>query len=388
MRTTTWTYPALEKVFLGPVAGDTVQAEAKRLGAERVFVVTSRSVAKSAFFQEFAAAIASRHVGTFGEISAHAPLEEILAAASGAREARADLVVAVGGGSAIDAAKVVILCLGCDVRDVAGLAQYRGFGAARDSSLRPDDASRWVRLIAVPTTLSAAEFTYFGGGYDASRKMKDPYPHPMAIPRSVVMDPRATQSAPMALFLSTGMKALDHSVERIATTRCDALSEIRSLRSIELLSRALPRVKANPDDLQARLDAQTGAALGMASPTAGVGVGASHAVGHVLGGNNGVQHGHTSCVMLAPTMRWVRQEAGHATSLVSAAMGRPGEPPDEVIRDFVRSLDLPYRLRDIGVSQADFPQIAAKVMHDHSLRGSPRQPTRPEDIVELLELAW
>jgi maleylacetate reductase len=165
MNSATWVFPAIDKVFLGVSAPATVVSEAERLGCNRVFVVTSASVAQSEFLARIVAALGVRHAGTFGGVRAHIPLEDIIAAADSARKNSADLILAVGGGSAIDAAKVVPICLRFGVTDVAGLAAHRGFGENPDPSRRPVDEAAWVRMIAVPTTLSAAEFTWWGGGW-------------------------------------------------------------------------------------------------------------------------------------------------------------------------------------------------------------------------------
>ena len=240
----------------------------------------------------------------------------------------------------------------------------------------------------MPTTLSAAEFTWWGGGLDTRRQVKEPYTQALAMPRTVILDPTATMSAPLSLFLATGMKAVDHAAERLTSMRRDALSDARCIHSLKMLSHALPWAHREPENLEARLECQTGMAVGMASPNTGVGVGASHAVGHALGGHNGVQHGLTSCVLLAPVMRWNAGHNADRQALISEAMGRAGDPAADVIEDLVVSLGLPHRLRDIGVARSDFPMLTDKVMADYSMAANVRQPRGPEEVIELLELAW
>ena len=383
-----WTFPALEKVILGQPAAATIRAEAERLGVSRVFIVTSASLAQSHFLGTITATLADRCAGVFCGVRAHIPLDDILQAADAARAARADLIVAVGGGSAIDAAKVVLICLRYGVIDLAGLARFRGFGDAPDPSRRPSDEAQWVRMIAIPTTLSAAEFTWWGGGLDTTTMTKAPYAAPLCMARTIILDAAATLSAPVELILATGMKAIDHAAERLTSARQDALSDARSLHSLTLLAPALRAIKADPTALAPRLQAQTAMAIGMASPLTGVGVGASHAVGHALGAHRGVQHGLTSCVLLAATMRWNAGMNDARQAMVSTALGQPGAPAGDVIEALVKDLGLPWRLRDLGVEPGDFPDIAAKVLGDHSISGNARQPRGPQDLVELLELAW
>jgi len=295
--------------------------------------------------------------------------------------------VVVGGGSAIDAAKLMLLCLRHDIAKVEELDPYRGFSAA-DFSVPPADTSSWLRMVAVPTTLSAAEFTWFGGAYDARRRVKDPYGYPMMVPQAIILDPAITLATPLPLFLSTGMKAIDHAAERLASLTVEPLTEAISIRALRLLSRALPSVLAEPADLEARFDCQMGMAIAMAGPAAGVGVGASHAIGHVLGAHSGVAHGHTSCVLLPSVMRWNRGANEARQKTISEAMGRSDVDAETALSDLVERLKLPQRLRDVGVRREDFTAIAEKVLDDFAIRGNPRTVTTPAQIVEILDLAW
>lgn len=387
MRVVTYSYTALERVVLGQPAAPAVAAEIDRLGRRRVFVVTSRSVAASSPFATILKALGERCVGIYPGVTAHGPLDCVIAATAAARLARPDLLLAIGGGSAIDAAKLVLLCLRYGITRADELEARRGFSTS-EPSLRPADESNWLRMIAVPTTLSAAEFTWFGGAYDAKRRVKEPYGYPMMIPKAIILDPAVTLATPLSLFLSTGMKAIDHAAERLASLRSEPLTDALSKQALRLLSQGLSRVHEKPDDLQARLDCQTGMTVAMAGPAAGVGVGASHAIGHVLGAHNGVAHGDTSCILLPPVMSWNRSANADRQTLISDAMGRPGADAATALAELVERLGLPRRLRDVGVGREDFPAIAEKVLHDFTIRTNPREVTTSAQIVEILELAW
>jgi maleylacetate reductase len=383
----TYRYSALERVVFGQSAASAIISEVDRIGRRRVFVVTSRSVASSAPFREIVAALGERCVGIYSEVTAHGPRECVISGSAVARSVEPDLLLAIGGGSAIDAAKLMLLCLRHDITKVDALDVYRGFPAS-DSSVRPADESRWLRLVAVPTTLSAAEFTWFGGAYDAERRVKDPYGHPMMVPQAIILDPATTLATPLPLFLSTGMKAVDHAAERLASLSGEPLTEALAMQALRLLSRGLPRVLENPADLAARLDCQKGMAIAMVGPSAGVGVGASHAIGHVLGGHSGVSHGHTSCILLPPVMAWNRVANDDRQKLISEALGRPDVDAGTALSELVARLELPQRLRDVGVRREEFSAIAEKVLHDFAIRGNPRPVTAPAQVMEILDLAW
>jgi alcohol dehydrogenase class IV len=272
MHAVTYRYSALERVIFGQSAASAIISEVDRIGRQRVFVVTSGSVALSAPFKKIIDALAERCVGIYSGVTAHGPRECVISGSAAARLAEPDLLLAIGGGSAIDAAKLMLLCLRHDITKVDELDAYRGFPAA-DSSVRPVDESRWLRLVAIPTTLSAAEFTWFGGAYDTERRVKDPYGHPMMVPQAIILDPATTLATPLPLFLSTGMKAVDHAAERLASLRIEPLTEALAAQALRLLSRGLPQVLKNPADLDVRLDCQKGMAIAMVGPSAGVELG-------------------------------------------------------------------------------------------------------------------
>ena len=151
------------------------------------------------------------------------------------------------------------------------------------------------------------------------------------MPKSVVLDPRATVHTPEWLFLSTGIRAVDHAVEDICSPQCQPISEGASFHALRLLGRGLSGVKADPLDLDARLEAQLGAWMSMIGSQTGVPKGASHGIGHVLGGTAHVPHGYTSCVMLPHVLRFNAPVNADRQALVSEALGRPGEPAADVV---------------------------------------------------------
>lgn len=137
----------------------------------------------------------------------------------------------------------------------------------------------------------------------------------------------------------------------------------------------------------ARLDCQLGVWLSMAGRHGGVQMGASHAIGQVLGSTCGVPHGYTSCVMLPPVLRYNRIVNADRQQLVAEAMGHPGEEAAEVIGDFITELGLPRRLADVGIRQDQFAQIAAASMRRPWIHTNPRKITTPDQVLEILGAA-
>jgi hypothetical protein len=161
-----------------------------------------------------------------------------------------------------------------------------------------------MRMTAVPTTLSAAEFTSSAGITDVQLKVKLSFSHPRMAPIAVILDPAATLETPMELMLSTGMRAMDHAVERWCSVRPHPLGDGLALQAMAMLAANLPAIKARPYDLDPRLNCQLAAWLTQVSAIPGVPNGASHGIGYILGAYAGVPHGITSCISLAATLEW------------------------------------------------------------------------------------
>jgi maleylacetate reductase len=380
----------IERVVYGKPAGPAVLAEAERLGAKRVFLTTSRSVAQSALLADIVRDLGERHVGVYAGITAHSPRPCVIEGAAAAREAKADLVVAVGGGSVIDATKVMLIALWQNATRIDDLDAYRA-GRPKEGAAPPSEAIRppagAIRMVAVPTTLSAAEFNAYAGITDSRHGLKESFGHRLVVPRVIVLDPAATLATPMDLMLSTGLKAVDHAVERLCSQQAHPFAIGTSTEALKLLARALPAHKAKPDDLETRLDLQFGMWLSIGAGTSGVGVGASHGIGHVLGAACHVPHGHTSCVMLPSVLRWNLPANGERQKRVSEAFGRPGTPAADLVAGLVNALGLPGRLADVGVGRDRFREIAEKSMHDRAALNNPRPIRGPADVMEILELA-
>ena len=156
---------------------------------------------------------------------------------------------------------------------------------------------------------------------------------------------------------------------------------------LALLARGLPRVKADPSDLQARLDCQMGSWLSMGPLAASVPMGASHGIGYVLGAVFDIPHGHTSCIMLPAVMRWNRPANAGKQALVAAAMDHPGEDAADVLDAFIAGLGMPRSLRAVKVGAEAFDRMAEQAMGTPWVPRNPRRIDGPAQVREILELA-
>ncbi|MGE0260806.1 MAG: iron-containing alcohol dehydrogenase [Alphaproteobacteria bacterium] len=385
----TYRFPPMESIVYGRPFAEALKEQVEQSGAHAVFLLASGTLNRDTdMVGQVRQTLGNRLAGVFARIRAHTPRIDVVAAANAARDAGADLVVTLGGGSVTDAAKMVAFCLGNDVSDPAQLDAHRTRVAADGTIARPQSQAPAVRTVAVPTTLSAGEYTASAGCTDTARNVKESYSHPLMMPKSVVLDPRATLHTPEWLFLSTGIRAVDHAVEDICSPQCQPISEGASFHALRLLGRGLSSAKADPLDLDARLEAQLGAWMSMVGSQTGVPKGASHGIGHVLGGTAHVPHGYTSCVMLPHVLRFNAAVNADRQALVSEALGRPGAPAADVVAALIAGLGLPTRLRDVGVMPEQLDHIAELSMHDRWIHANPRKIDGPPIVRELLDAAW
>jgi len=381
-------FTAMERVVFGQPAAEAVVAEADRLGAHAVFLLVSGSLNRETDeVERLATALGNRFAGLHDEMPAHSPREAVIACANKAREAGTDLLVTFGGGSVTDGGKVVTICLEHDIQDLDGLDPFRT--VVDDQGVRhiPPYAGPKVRQVTVPTTLSAGEFNARAGCTDTHKQLKQSYENRLIVPISVILDPAPTVHTPEWLWLSTGIRAFDHAVESFCSLDANAYTDGAVLQALKLLGQNLPRVKAEPGDLEARLNCQIAAWLSMTGVVSGVRMGASHAIGHILGGTAGVPHGYTSCVMLPFVLRFNESVNGARQAEISAALGRPGVPAAEVVHDFIAGLGLPRTLKAVGVEPAQFELLARNTMGDSWTYSNPRKISGPEDVMQILEMA-
>jgi len=203
----------------------------------------------------------------------------------------------------------------------------------------------------------------------------------------IVLDPAVTVRTPQWLWLSSGIRALDHAIETVCAPAADARSMLEALAAISLLASALPRTYRDPNDLAARLDAQLAVWLSMEHNRFGVSMGASHGIGHVLGGTCNVPHGYTSCVMLPAVLRYNENANPERQAMVAEAFGRKGEPAWRVVDGFIAGLGLPRSLAAVGVTEDRFETVAKAALLDHYLHTNPRPIRGIADIMEILRAA-
>lgn len=385
-------YSALENVFTGASAATVLASLVARQGARRVLLVASRSLGQAT--DEFAtvrAALGANFAGLYQDIGSHTPRSDVMRALQMAREVDADLLVSLGGGSIIDACKVVQLAIDQGIESQEQLLEYAqhadGTRGSKYADLSLFESASRIRQIAIPTTLSGAEFSNSAGVLNTETSAKEGYRGTDLCPQSIIYDPQLSLNTPEWLWLSTAIRSLDHAVEGYCSADSHPYLEGHFLHAMRLFVSALPECKTNRANLAARSLSQQAvwlACCGLGT----VSHGASHGIGYILGSLCGVPHGHTSCVMLPAVLAWNAREQAGRQAPINAALGNIEPDAAASVKALVAGLGLPTSLRDVGVKLEQLPIIAERAQQHPVVRKNPRKIQGASDVMEILELAW
>ncbi len=334
-------------------------------GARRLLVITSPTFYKCAVFQDLLRSLGGRVVAKFAEVESHSPLQVVKRAAQVARDASCDAVISIGGGSVIDSGKGVVWYLD------------------EEAETAP------VRHIAVPSTLSGAEFTNtIGITHNGSKHL---HVHDRIILDAVLLDPAVAAVMPINLLQGSLLNAMDHSLEGLMSIGRSPMTDATCVHAIRLMQRA-SRALGSASGLA---DAQTAGALSVMD-TSILPVGLAHALAHVIGGRCRTPHGFTHGLVAAPVMRFNMAVVAPQQRLIAEALGADvGGLADMeaawqaivAVQDLVGRMGAPRGLRELGVSEADLPILAELVMEDRYSALNPR-PVTPVEALDVLKWAW
>jgi alcohol dehydrogenase len=385
-------FTRLEKVVFGPGKIAELGLELELRGRRRAVVVTGKSLGASPLLDRVVGAMAGRCAGVFAGAAQHVPSGTVRELTKELERLDADAVVSFGGGSPIDTAKVAAASVmnGRDMTREAGELQLeRAFGAAPEG---PE-----LIHIAVPTTLSAGEYTPGGGATDESSRVKRATLDPRLQPKMVINDPELTASTPDWLWASTGMRALDHAIEAAYSVRHQPFVDALATKAIRLLTEHLPAsMTAEGDERIAHRGFCQIAAWCSLFGGFNTGLGVSHAMGHQIGPTWDVPHGVTSCITLPHAMRFMAGVAPERFGPIADGLGVAFDPSDpgpaarasaERVAAFVAGLPVPRTLSEVGVGHNELPRIAEAVREEIELFDVLGRPVTSEEVRALLDAA-
>lgn len=344
-----WKPAHLESLYYGPSSVRDNLVSCLPSSSSKAFIITGSSLAsKTTLVQQVEELLSSKHhAGTFSNIKQHAPVAQLDEATNMVRkDSSIDTIISIGGGSPIDSAKAI---------------SYRTH----------QKTNKYLYHIAIPTTLSAAECT-IGAGYTSEDGKKTGVGAPELIPNIIIYDSKFALETPQRLWLSTGIRSLDHAVEMLYHPKAvEAPAKALALSAIDGIFTYLPKCKAEPknEDYITRLQLASFTSLFPIGLDMGGGLGLSHTIGYALGSPYSIPHGITSCISLAGVVRLKAQNAEDAAHIARAlpfiGQSRSGDDKKDAlevadaIEKLVKELGLESRLRDYNVG-SDQVSVVAK----------------------------
>ncbi|MCL5074362.1 MAG: iron-containing alcohol dehydrogenase [Chloroflexi bacterium] len=349
---------------------------ARQLGGHKALIVTDKGIEKAGLLTDIVNSVHSAGVETvvFTGVEPNPRDENVAAGAALGRESAVDMLIAVGGGSSIDAAKGinVLLTNGGEIKD------YRGVGLVQKPTLP---------FIAVPTTAgTGAEVTRGAVITDTVRQIKIVVVSPFNRPKIALVDPSLTVSLPARATAETGMDALTHAIETYVSLLAQPMTDALALAAIELIANNLGKAVANGADQEAR------SKMMLASMMAGVAfshalVGTAHSLAHPLSTRHNLPHGLACSIMLPYVMEFNLIAAPAKYAAIARAMGEhvaglssleQAYGAVQAVRLLASSIDLPTSLQEVGLKKRDLPTLIDDALEDESRKLNSRVTTRSD----------
>ena len=371
-----------EVSYFGPGARKELPGVVERLGFKKALVVTDKGLMKFGVAKMVLDVLDEANIAyeIFDDVKPNPTVTNVKNGVSACKNAGADFIVAIGGGSSMDTAKGIgIICNNPEFEDVVSLE-----GVA-------DTKKKTVPIIALPTTAgTAAETTINYVIIDEEKQKKMVCVDPNDIPCVAIVDAELMYSLPKSLTAATGMDAMTHAIEGLITKGAWELSDMFEIKAIEMIHRYLPiavNEPTNPEGRNGMAVAQYVAGMAFSN----VGLGVDHGMAHPLSALHDVPHG-VACAMLLPTVMKFNAPAALPKYVdIAKALGvyKEGMTQQEAadaacaeIDNLSRMVGIPAHLSELGITEKDIDALADQAILDVCTPGNPREVTR-EDIVNI-----
>lgn len=380
----TWNFPT--RIRFGPHAADEIGSEALRLGAKRALVVTDRGVRDAGVLEPVTQALSLTGMPyeIFDGVAGNPTEAHAEAATEAFKEARADIVIAVGGGSALDVGKLVRLCASHSLP----LAEYDDARGGSEKITEP-----MPPMIAVPTTAgTGSEVGRSAVATLASTGRKTVFFAPTLLPNIAVLDPLLTLSMPAKITAATGFDALTHCIEAASTKMDHPMADAIALQGVQLCASYLQRAVDNGDDLEARGGMLKAACFGAVAFQKGLG--ACHSLAHPLSAEAGMHHGLANALCLPAVVDFNRTVVPGRLSRVAQLLGARGSDAETLafecsgaLRVLREALGLPGTLKECGITEDMLDRLATLAFEDGCHLENPRKCSR-EDLLSLYRASF
>ena len=375
------------KVIYGPGIASDFKTELDVLGASKYFIVSDKVIKDIGIVERLIDDLNRTGIeiaGVFLDVPQNSEVKAVNLCAEKAKISGAEGLIAVGGGSVIDTAKAanILICEGGDLIEDHSGAQ------TLIKPLRP--------LVAIPTTAgTGSELTMVAVIYDEENSIKMAFTDKFLLPDLAVLDPELTTSMPPSLTASTAMDAMTHAMEAYVGLQWSPISDALACSAVELICQNIVQSTQNGDDIEAR------GSLQVASAMAGIAfshsmVGCVHGMAHAVGGICQVPHGIANGILLPHGLEYNFEEISEKLARLAYFMGEEvsGLNSDDRARRVIESVRkltgklnelgaLPLKLREVGVSEEQLPEIAEAAVMDGSSFYNPREVIAEEILVHL-----
>jgi len=411
-----------EIVTFGGSYQEVLPDQLKSLNVSRVFLVVSKSLAESSSEVEALQSLPGlkeKLVGTKIGVRPHgyvfsciqpnrSDIDDVVEIINRVRDLSVDCLVTVGAGSISDACKNVKFGLSNNVHTKADFLPLKAKIDFDSGSINLPDIPLHpptLKLICIPTSLSAGEYNCKSGGLDRETGKKFPFFQPDCMPDVILCDPYLARKTPEWVWLSTGVRSLDHAMETLCNPNFNLKDPVladayrSSKESVDLLMRGLILSKEDPENVEARDMCQRGSWKASLAVVREVPMGGSHAIGHILGPVGNVPHGVTSCVMCPAVLRYNYRVNSKQQDEIKEMLIRNGivkelglqDKPDlqlwQILATFIRYIGMPQSLKEVGIEQKDYKKISEETLGDFWSRTNPIPLERSDQVMEILEMA-
>jgi alcohol dehydrogenase class IV len=364
-----WNYPT--RILFGVGACEDVGKEAKALGAKRVLIVSDPGVWRAGLVDPVSASLkkAGIEVESFDGISSNPSEAEAQNAARAYKECGANCVVAVGGGAALDVAKLVRIL----ATEPLPLVEYDD-AIGGDAKMRGE----FPPMLALPTTAgTGSEVGRSAVATVAKTGRKTVFFHPRLIANVAILDPRLTESLPPAMTAATGFDALTHNIEAYLSKGDHPIADAIALEGVKLVREYLVTAVKNGPDLEARGAMLKAATMGAIAFQKGLGV--CHSLAHPLGAEHDVHHGLANAVCLPAALDFNRSSVPGRVAKIARMLGVRAEDQETLafecagaVRALRHKVGLPEGLTAIGIQEAQIHKLAKLAFEDGCHQNNPR----------------
>ena len=374
-----------ETSYFGKGAREVLVKKKKNRGFKKALVVTDKSLYDAHVTKKVTDELdkGNFNYSVYSDVKPNPTKKNVWDGLRACKEAEADVLVAVGGGSSIDTAKAIsIIMTNPENEDIVSLE-----GAATTKN-------KGLPIIALPTTAgTAAEVTINYVITDEDREVKMVCVDPHDIPIIAIIDTELMASMPKSIASSTGMDALTHAVEGYITKAHNTMSDMFHMEAIKLIFKYLPAAVNEKDEeaINKMGLAQYIAGMGFSN----VGLGIVHSMAHQLGAVYDTPHGLANAILLPTVMRFNGEVCYERFRDILIALGVDAKDMNkeqvidkfvEMIQELSKKVGITQTVKDTGCKEEDFEMLAQKAMNDACRPGNPRETTK-EDFIELFKKA-